>query len=52
MERPMKTVLSVGIAVVMPFGFFVLVGVIVGRMLAKHRRNRSPRAAIADLQPT
>jgi len=37
----MKTVLSVAVAVVMPFGFFILAGVIVGRMVAKYRQNQS-----------
>ena len=46
MERPMKTVLSVAVAVVMPFGFFVLAGVVVGRIIAKHRETRSPRDAM------
>ena len=42
LERPMKTVLSVAVAVVMPFGFFVLAGVVVGRIIAKHRETRGP----------
>jgi hypothetical protein len=46
LERPMKTVLSVAVAVVMPFGFFVLAGVVVGRIIAKHRETRSPRDAM------
>ena len=42
MERPMKTVLSIAVAVVMPFGLFVLAGVVVGRIIAKHRETRGP----------
>ena len=38
----MKTVLSIAVAVVMPFGLFVLAGVVVGRIIAKHRETRSP----------
>jgi len=46
LERPMKTVLSVAVAVVMPFGFFVLAGVVIGRIIAKHRETRSPLDAM------
>ena len=42
----MKTVLSIAVAVVMPFGLFVLAGVVVGRIIAKHRETRSSRDAM------
>lgn len=36
----MKLAISIGIAVVLPFGFLVLAGIIVNQMLAKRRRAR------------
>jgi hypothetical protein len=36
----MKIAISIGVAVVMPFGFFVLAGVILSRMLARRRHAR------------
>ena len=34
----MKIAISIVVAVVMPFGFFILVGVILSRMLARRRQ--------------
>ena len=39
----MKLAISVVVAVVMPFGLFVLVGVILSRMLAKRAHERAHR---------
>ena len=39
----MKTAAAVLVLVVMPLGFFVLAAMIVNRMLAKRRQQRSDR---------
>jgi low affinity Fe/Cu permease len=49
-ERQMKMAISIAVAVVLPFGLFVLGGVILSRMLAKLRQERAdeierPRAS-------
>jgi hypothetical protein len=36
----MKVAISIGVAVVLPFGFLVLAGLIVNHMLAKRRQLR------------
>jgi hypothetical protein len=36
-ERQMKIALTIGVAVVMPFGLVILAGVLASRMLAKYR---------------
>jgi hypothetical protein len=36
----MKIAISIVVAVVMPFGFFVLAGIILGRVLATRRHAR------------
>jgi hypothetical protein len=39
----MKVVISIGVAVVLPFGFLVLAGIIVNHVLAKRRQPRPAR---------
>lgn len=43
--KQMKIAISLVVAVVMPFGFFVLASIIVGRLLAKRRQARSDHRA-------
>jgi hypothetical protein len=39
-ERQMKVAISIGVAVVLPFGFLVLAGIVVNHVLAKRRQLR------------
>jgi hypothetical protein len=42
-ERQMKLAISIGVAVVLPFGFLVLAGIIVNHVLAKRRQPQPDR---------
>jgi hypothetical protein len=49
----MKVAISIGVAIVVPFGFLVLAGIIVNHVLAKRRQPRptplqKPSASIQD----